>query len=52
MRGRRGSKVDGIKEVVMAARIGNIALDCDDVLKVAAFWSAVLGRGPSVTAAT
>jgi hypothetical protein len=28
----------------MAARIGNIAVDCDDVLKVAAFWSAVLGR--------
>ena len=28
----------------MAARIGNIAFDCDDVLKVAAFWSAVLGR--------
>jgi len=28
----------------MAARIGNVALDCDDVLKVAAFWSAVLGR--------
>jgi predicted enzyme related to lactoylglutathione lyase len=28
----------------MAARIGNIALDCDDVLKMAAFWSAVLGR--------
>jgi Glyoxalase-like domain len=28
----------------MAARIGNIAFDCDDVLKVATFWSAVLGR--------
>jgi len=28
----------------MAARIGNIAFDCDDVLNVAAFWSAVLGR--------
>ena len=28
----------------MAARIGNIAYDCDDVLKVATFWSAVLGR--------
>ena len=28
----------------MAARIGNVAVDCDDVLKVAAFWSAVLGR--------
>jgi catechol-2,3-dioxygenase len=28
----------------MATRIGNIALDCDDVLKMAAFWSAVLGR--------
>jgi predicted enzyme related to lactoylglutathione lyase len=28
----------------MAARIGNIAFDCDDVLKMAAFWSAVLGR--------
>ena len=28
----------------MAARIGNVALDCDDVLKVAAFWSAELGR--------
>jgi Glyoxalase-like domain len=28
----------------MAARLGNIVLDCDDVLKLAAFWSAVLGR--------
>ena len=28
----------------MTARIGNIAFDCDDVLKIAAFWSAVLGR--------
>lgn len=28
----------------MPARIGNIAFDCDDVLTVAAFWSAVLGR--------
>jgi hypothetical protein len=28
----------------VAARTGNIAYDCDDVLKLAAFWSAVLGR--------
>jgi Glyoxalase-like domain len=28
----------------MPARIGNISFDCDDVLKLAAFWSAVLGR--------
>jgi len=28
----------------MAARVGNITFDCDDVLKMAAFWSAVLGR--------
>jgi hypothetical protein len=28
----------------MAARTSNIAFDCDDVLKLAAFWSAVLGR--------
>jgi hypothetical protein len=28
----------------MTARIGNIAFDCDDVLKIATFWSAVLGR--------
>src|SRR5262245_15792873 len=28
----------------MAARIGNITFDCDDVLKVAAFWSAARGR--------
>jgi hypothetical protein len=28
----------------MTARIGNIAFDCDDVLKMAAFWSAVIGR--------
>jgi Glyoxalase-like domain len=26
----------------MAARTGNIAFDCDNVLKLAAFWSAVL----------
>jgi hypothetical protein len=32
------------QEEAMAARIGNIAFDCDDVLKMAAFWSAVLGR--------
>jgi hypothetical protein len=28
----------------VTARIGNIAFDCDDVLKVATFWSAVLDR--------
>jgi len=28
----------------MAARIGNVAFDCGDVLAVASFWSAVLGR--------
>jgi catechol 2,3-dioxygenase-like lactoylglutathione lyase family enzyme len=28
----------------MTARIGNVAFDCDDVLKTATFWSAVLGR--------
>jgi catechol 2,3-dioxygenase-like lactoylglutathione lyase family enzyme len=28
----------------MTARIGNIAFDCDNVLKIATFWSAVLGR--------
>jgi hypothetical protein len=28
----------------MAARTGNIAFDCDDVLKLAGFWSAALGR--------
>src|SRR2546430_10847036 len=28
----------------MVARLGNVTFDCDDVLKLAAFWSAVLGR--------
>lgn len=28
----------------MTAKVGNIAIDCDDVLKVANFWSAVLDR--------
>src|SRR5215469_15457845 len=28
----------------MPARVGNISFDCDDVLKMAAFWSAALGR--------
>ena len=28
----------------MVARVANIALDCDDVLRVANFWSKVLGR--------
>jgi len=28
----------------MKARIGNISLDCDDVMKVANFWSAVIDR--------
>jgi hypothetical protein len=28
----------------VAARIGNVTFDCGDVLKLAAFWSAALGR--------
>ena len=28
----------------MSVQIGNITFDCDDVLKVAAFWSEALGR--------
>lgn len=28
----------------MTSRIGNIAFDCTDALKVAAFWSAVIDR--------
>jgi Glyoxalase-like domain len=32
------------KGYAMAVRLGNIAFDCDDVLKVANFWSALLGR--------
>lgn len=28
----------------MAARVGNITFDCDDVLMMAVFWSAVLER--------
>jgi len=28
----------------MPLRLGNITFDCDDVLKVASFWSAALGR--------
>lgn len=28
----------------MAARVANVALDCDDVPKVAEFWSKALGR--------
>ena len=28
----------------MPARIGNVAFDCDDVLRVATFWSTALGR--------
>jgi len=28
----------------VAARVGNITFDCDDALKVAHFWSTVLGR--------
>ena len=28
----------------MAVRIGNITVDCDDVLKVARFWADALGR--------
>ena len=28
----------------MILKLGNIAFDCDDVLKVATFWSTVLGR--------
>jgi len=27
-----------------ALRLGNISFDCDDVMKVATFWSAALGR--------
>jgi Glyoxalase-like domain len=32
------------KEDAVVAGIGNITFGCDDVLKVAAFWSAVLSR--------
>lgn len=28
----------------MKAKVGNIAFDCEDVLSMARFWSAVLGR--------
>ena len=28
----------------MPLRIGNVTLDCEDVLEVARFWSAALGR--------
>lgn len=28
----------------MALRIGNVAFDCDDVLKVAQFWSSAIDR--------
>jgi predicted enzyme related to lactoylglutathione lyase len=28
----------------VAARVGNITIDCDDVQKIAAFWAAALGR--------
>jgi Glyoxalase-like domain len=28
----------------MGSRLGNITFDCNDVLKVAAFWSAVVAR--------
>jgi hypothetical protein len=28
----------------MTARLGNITFDCDDVMKVATFWSTALGR--------
>ena len=28
----------------MTVRIGNVAFDCDDVMKVATFWSTVLER--------
>ena len=33
-----------LREDAMAARLGNITFDCDDVLRLAGFWSAVLGR--------
>ena len=36
----------------MAARLGNVAFDCDDVLKMAAFWSVVLGARVIVGAVT
>jgi predicted enzyme related to lactoylglutathione lyase len=32
------------EEDAMTVRIGNVAFDCDDVLKVATFWSTVLER--------
>ncbi|HEY6468649.1 MAG TPA: VOC family protein [Candidatus Dormibacteraeota bacterium] len=28
----------------MHLKVGNVAFDCNDVLKVAAFWSAAIGR--------
>ena len=40
------------EEDAMAARLGNVAFDCDDVLKMAAFWSVVLGARVIVGAVT
>jgi hypothetical protein len=28
----------------MAVKLGNIVFDCDDVMRVATFWSTVLGH--------
>jgi len=33
-----------ITEDAMSARIGNVSFDCNDVMKLATFWSGVLGR--------
>jgi hypothetical protein len=41
---RRSVAASRYLEGAVTAGIGNIAFDCDDALKVATFWSAVLGR--------
>jgi predicted enzyme related to lactoylglutathione lyase len=38
------TSVVGSDQEVQAMRLANITFDCDDVLVVATFWSAVLGR--------
>jgi hypothetical protein len=50
---RRRTRIMALATIdAMTARIGNVAFDCDDALKLARFWSSVLGRPLDATSST
>src|SRR4051794_4396445 len=41
---RRYRRRTALQEGSMVAKVGGVAVDCDDVLKVAQFWAAAIDR--------